>query len=693
MTADNFNLIYGLDWEINEIKNVSISGIQSTAIFLRHSIISLIEQLMLMNNKIWMTIIHGEVHLLTNSIFDGWGSITKLNGGGINNIGSNTTIKNTQFMNNKAVSGAGIAILWDESNLCGNTLENNTFTNNTATKMGGGIYYNYNRPIFQNIQFNNNSADYGPNIASYAVKIIEKETGRNKIYRSNVASGLEYNNTIHFDLVDYDGQIMKLENSNTIKIISTDSTNRVSGTNYDRITDGWAELDNLIFISETGKNVSFKITSGAIDSDIITNILGNSDGTYDNTLHVSFRYWEPGEIETSDKRCEEWQYQTYSFDWNATECKQWMDFATWSGKDVIEVDNEYWRYTTNSSKIIECPNIDACKGGYHPNNLYPVEWTKGYKGVLWSEWDIIDGVKYQPLSDFQWSKCPNPTLNALRVFSVVLISFLFLLLLIYINLRKRKENQFSILLRIFTNYIHLIAASLSFNVKVPSNFSSMFHQVDRVSSPNETFFSFDCFINDYEIKFFAPSNSLFKLFLYMFLPVMLLGVIFMGLLILRLIIHLVNPMKQFDFKRTLVVSMIWVLFLFHPTLTIKSLSVFLWTRIDENEQRMTHYLEYNCYSFDHLRWILFVGAPMLIFWVILCPLVAFFILYKNRNNLDEWRIKKYFLIIYQGLKPSAFYWEFVATFRKFALLTVNALTNTYSLNYKIFFSISEWLFI
>jgi len=90
----------------------------------------------------------------------------------------------------------------------------------------------------------------------------------------------------------------------------------------------------------------------------------------------------------------------------------------------------------------------------------------------------------------------------------------FLGILIYINVRKKKENQFSILLRILTNYIHLISTTLSFNIEVPDSFTSIFSQFESVGSPNETFFSFDCFVDDYQIRLFAPSNSLFKLFLY-----------------------------------------------------------------------------------------------------------------------------------------------------------------------------------
>ena len=370
---------------------------------------------------------------------------------------------------------------------------------------------------------------------------------------------------------------------------------------------------------------------------------------------------------------------------NSTQCEQWMSDATWEGKDVIRVDEGYWRYRPNSSSIIEWLNKEACPGGYIPG-----EWALGYRGYLWSMWDIVEGQKYQPLSGFQWSKWPDSVMNAIRVVGVILAAFWFLVLLIFVNLRKRKDNQLSILFRILTNYIHLISATLSFNVKIPSSFTGFFSQVNRISSPNETFFSFDCFIEDYDIKLFAPSNSLFKLFLYMLLPIILFIVVSAGLALTRWIINAINPAKNFELKRSIVVSMICIVFLFHPTLTNESLSVFLCNKIEEGDFRMTHYMEYKWYSWDHIRWTLFVGAPILIVWVIALPIYAFLILTRYRNQLEDINIKKYFLLLYQGLKPSAYYWEFVNTFRKFSILAVNALANTFSPNYKLFMSVGKF---
>jgi len=82
-------------------------------------------------------------------------------------------------------------------------------------------------------------------------------------------------------------------------------------------------------------------------------------------------------------------------------------------------------------------------------------------------------------------------MNTIRVVGFQIITLIFLSLIIIINVRKKKENQFSILLRIFTNYIQLISAAITFNVKFPKSFNDISSQTDKFSSPTQTFFSFD----------------------------------------------------------------------------------------------------------------------------------------------------------------------------------------------------------
>lgn len=185
-------------------------------------------------------------------------------------------------------------------------------------------------------------------------------------------------------------------------------------------------------------------------------------------------------------------------------------------------------------------------------------------------------------------------MNTLKVIGFVIISLIFLAVIVIINVRKKKENQFSILLRIFTNYIHLISVANSFNINIPSDFSNIFSRVEGVNSPNDSFFSFDCFVENIEIKAFAPSNSLFKLFLYFLLPIALILGVAVILVLMKFIGTLTNSKKlDFDFKRVIGISLISIVFLFHPTMTLESLNVFKCSKLDEGVSKMTLNMEYD----------------------------------------------------------------------------------------------------
>lgn len=186
---------------------------------------------------------------------------------------------------------------------------------------------------------------------------------------------------------------------------------------------------------------------------------------------------------------------------------------------------------------------------------------------------------------------------------------------------------------------------------------------------------------------FAPSNSLFKLFLYSLLPLALLLGAIVVILIYRWVMYFIRPNGHYDVKRYIGISFIGIVFLFHPTMIYQSLNVFQCVDIDDGVSKMRIHMEYDCYSRSHILWSAFVGLPMLVVWVIGMPALALLILFKNRKNLDDWKVKKYFLILYQGLKEDKFYWEFVNTFRKFLILVFNVFLSSYSPYYRILLAI------
>ena len=82
-----------------------------------------------------------------------------------------------------------------------------------------------------------------------------------------------------------------------------------------------------------------------------------------------------------------------------------------------------------------------------------------------------------------------------------------------------------------------------------------------------------------------------------------------------------------------------------------------------------------------------LGFPILLFWVAFVPLFGLFLLMKNIKKEDDNKVKQYFLILYQGLKPEVYYWEFVNSLRKVLILLTLTVLISYNPFYKILVSV------
>ena len=167
---------------------------------------------------------------------------------------------------------------------------------------------------------------------------------------------------------------------------------------------------------------------------------------------------------------------------------------------------------------------------------------------------------------------------------------------------------------------------------------------------------------------FAPSTTIFKLFLLEFLPLILILLAVIVFYIAGCIVKVRNKSAEFDTKRYIVVSAICIVYMLLPNLTFESLTLFQCIQIDDGEYRMKVHKEYGCYSWDHLRWIFIISFPTIAVWVIGMPILALRYLIKQRRNLDQEDVMRYMLMLYQGLKPTVFYWELMNMLRKTLIL-------------------------
>ncbi|CAI2370495.1 unnamed protein product [Moneuplotes crassus] len=629
-----------------------------------NSHVSLLQNLNIKSSLRALEIIQTIIDRINGSTFINNGNIDSSTGGAILVQNSKVRIENSTFNHNAGLKGSAIAFECTSLELCDLSLDDVNFTNQRASQQGGAINYNYKPPVITNCTFTNNSAQYGPDIASYPVRIRMTQDIHSDMSLTNVGPGIGLDSSIKLSLLDFDNQTMVMNNDDQISIFAVDTqSSSVRGTNTVQLEKGVSEFDSIQFVSEIGsKNVKYRAVSKAIDNTKVNKLFNSS--LVENQITVNFRFCKPGERIDNQNICTECSAGTYSLKWNSTFCSKCMNNAFCPGKEQIQVTSGHWRNTRNSTEIKECLKSDACKGGFDLDSTHPVECAEGYTGNLCSKCVVTKNVKYAQTGDYECSKCPNPVLNAIRVVGAALLVFAFLCFMIIINIRKTKESNLSVLFRILTNYIQIVSTSISLTANYPSSVTSFFSIVDEIGSSSETFLSFDCFIEDYEVKGPFSSNSVFKLFLMGLLPIIL----FTLVALIWVIIKTIGPSSVKSLERNFVISFISILFLLHPTITEQSFGLFRCVEIDEGVNKVRIDMDMDCYSSRHLKYCLMIAVPIILIWVICFPLIALILLIKYINKPGENKIKNYFLILFQGLNKSSFYWEFVNTARKISVI-------------------------
>jgi hypothetical protein len=659
-TSDGSILFSFSHSNIDVMSNIQINGIDKTAFYFHNSYVKLIENVEISH---WLKAIHFEetvVEMLSQWSFANNGG-QNITGGALLVQNSDLTAKNSSFIGNSADVGGAIAFICSDSTTCSLSLESIELVNNSALVKGGGLYYDYMRPTFKEITFTNNSASYGNEIASYPVRIKEISSDSNTIFLYQVGPSIKLEAPLILKLVDYDDQTMVLDSSSQILIQPANrSISSLNGFNSESLHQGVAIFENITFLAKLGsQNATFLALSKAINVNKIKKAF--KDVHWENEIIVNFRFCRPGEKISENGYWTEWGSGQYSLQWNSAKCNKWMDNAIWLGGTQIYLDKGYWRNSLNSTKLYKWRNKEACLGQFLDREIHPTVWAKGYKGKLCKECEIIEGEKYQRVGNSYWRKCPEPVGNAIKVSFLILGVFIFLLILILINVNKIKDSNISILLKILTNYIHLISTSLSISINYPDTLQAMFLPIEQLGIASDTILNFDCFIHDYAIQGPFPSNSVLKIFLTSLLPLL----IFMMFTSIWTIIYFIRKKWVPNFKRQVTIMLFTIMFFLHPNLIKESISIFKWVEIDHNEHVVDIDTEMTCFSHEHIKWIVILGLPSFLMYAIVLPVLAFILLKKTIHTHSS-----IFLVLLQGLKSKCFYWEFVNIIRKTFIVVV-----------------------
>ncbi|KAH9112580.1 hypothetical protein LEN26_013264 [Aphanomyces euteiches] len=309
--------------------------------------------------------------------------------------------------------------------------------------------------------------------------------------------------------------------------------------------------------------------------------------------------------------------------------------------------------------------------------------------------------------------CPtNYTLTVLALVGGILgvIVIVVILIRMAINKARKRKSITSTLSKIFTSFLQLIILAESFNVNWPSEVTAMFeaqgYYKDNVSSMSD-FYSmlilylclpvaaviFPCIYwliyfmsirrrhqhkdwtsiyTDHALVGEKELDGLFKSLGEKPSEMVLLAIKTdlkdSSLSIEKVKTAYLNAIKSEAYCK-LILSIIVILFLIHPSLTEKLFEMFACTQLGSDAHGNALYflnpdLDVQCYTDSHYRWMYYVGVPGLLGFTFGVPVLALFILFSRRHRLELMTTKLEFGFMYMGFKPKYYYWEIWVMMRK-----------------------------
>lgn len=226
------------------------------------------------------------------------------------------------------------------------TIRHCQFVRNTALQ-GGAVNFHQQVGELVDSFFEKNSADYGPDLASYGIKArIAPSFPLADVF----LSGNSLPSALDIEVLDHYGQVVHVDSVSELRFLATNAIS-YAGASSLLCERGTFHLYNNGFYAPPGTSQ-------------VALFIVNFPKAESVTLRVplSFRPCESGEIHQANS-CIVCLSGTYSFFPNDTSCALCPRHAFCKGKNIVEVDSGHWRSSNNSATVYTCPHASACEGG------------------------------------------------------------------------------------------------------------------------------------------------------------------------------------------------------------------------------------------------------------------------------------------------------------------------------------------
>ncbi|EAS02475.2 transmembrane protein, putative (macronuclear) [Tetrahymena thermophila SB210] len=644
------------------------------------------------------------------SIQDSGGALYFLQQTGIN-------ITQSNFTSNSALQSNGGAICFQSSSLI--DFQTTNFSLNQAD-IGGSIYYSatssdlLKKQILSKnkIYFEKNQASfYGQNIGSipFWLGISEKPSQQylkivNKYKISNISSGNYLDQPLYLNFIDEEGNPFNFLGTSSLNSVRNDFSLQLYFQNNSQIIIQQginAQLNETIGLFQLNFQSIYKL-SQTQEIYILSNQI-QQDKYLQLALELQYRDCIKGEtISEKDQfiQCNQCVQGRYSLkipnmqkDANNLQCISCPQQASFCQGSQIILRDGYWRENDSTDQIYSC-KLNSCSFG---NKNSKNGCLEGYVGPLCNSCDSKISVwEYQyGLKDQNCYIC-NEWIQQYFYFSIyfavyfVYIAYshhkiiktkilkykliIFKKIDLFITSKSSSQGKdFSLLFKIFINYLQILSCIMQFNITIPSFFNL---SLNIFGDPIQlTVTSFDCL--------FKMSDK-YPVWLNRIVTQVVSIIAIYFLINLSLVIITVkgsNDKKRAIAKipKFLTMTFIFVYVFYQPSLSKLLIQGIFCTQIGTKYYLISDYSQ-QCYTYYHKLYSFSIIIPLIVFWCFLIPTYIFFKL-KSFQQIDHHQNIKgekidnllTFGILYDGYKTKFLYWEIFKIFHKFILMSITNL--------------------
>ncbi|KRX08444.1 WD40-repeat-containing domain [Pseudocohnilembus persalinus] len=508
----------------------------------------------------------------------------------------------------------------------------------------------------------------------------------------------------NYQSIGYPSDTVQFLDTFAVQMFSNESNIALEGdiykspSSFNQDINGFV-IEDMVVHSIPGQSSQFYITSEAVlkidDSQF-------RFGQYVIQIDMNFRKCKVGEILENSQgilfKCYECPQGKYSIkDPNKEEnlyCITCPDSAVNCYASTIILKDGYWRKDNYTDKIEQCSNdmksclaqtIDNDKELYGDNVC-----DEGHIGPLCEECDVY-GVfwnqRYKAEGDYECIRCEETFQTAylipLTLFLILIIIYIIFSIKVALRLsanislgqymRKcqwlsigtsavKDHSPFNI--KQFMHYLQISQYANTYYYFLPAWLTLI---PNLVSIPVEYVMSaFDCTVSTFDaipVVYLRAVWSYIIPIIYVFVCIIIYGILIL--------------FKKIKHQSSYIFNGMTFLMLFLQPGEVKILIEVVSCRTIGGQKYITADLTYECYTPEHIKYIMYVILPGLLVWVIVIPGLIFRGLYKNaqKRKLDSVVVRFKYGFLYQEFKYKYYYWEYVRLYKRLFIVCIHSIYN------------------